>query len=239
LGCLNAILSFDLAAQSWPEIDRHRRLTGSLKNDAVEIRGLLKDSEENLSSGLPVDRSTYATLQGHMKNAARTIIQDLEASEWRRGASDSLSAQNASAGDSASKPLLVLKEEFIGPRMLIYLRYVFRHLRVLLGFVIGGFVLTVLFMSSYPFQGHRWIGGSNAAVCLALGLGVVAVFAQMDRDAIMSRITATKTNELGNAFYLRVAQYGVLRLLTVLSSQFFEINRLLFSWVQPAIEAIR
>ena len=65
------------------------------------------------------------------------------------------------------------------------------------------------------------------------------MFAQMDRDAIMSRITATKANELGSAFYLRVAQYGVLPLLTVLSSQFPEINRFLFSWLQPAIEAIR
>ena len=56
-------------------------------------------------------------------------------------------------------------------------------------FVIAGFILSVLSMSSYPFQGHHWITGSNAVVCVALGLGVMIVFAQMDRDALMSRIT--------------------------------------------------
>ena len=138
-----------------------------------------------------------------------------------------------------AEPLLILKEEFVALRTLIYMRYVFRHLRVLLGLVIAGFVLSVLSMSSYPFQGHRWIGGANIVVCVALGIGVVVVFAQMDRDAIMSRITDTKANELNKTFFLRVAQYGALPLVTLLSSQFPEIGRALFSWVQPAIDAIK
>jgi hypothetical protein len=55
----------------------------------------------------------------------------------------------------------------------------------------------------------------------------------------MSRITDTKANELGRTFFLRVAQYGALPLVTLLSSQFPEINRFLFSWLQPAIDAIK
>ena len=86
---------------------------------------------------------------------------------------------------------------------------------------------------------HQWIGGANTVVCLALGLGIVAVLAEMDRDAIMSRITNTKANELGMTFFIRVAQYGVLPLVTLVSSQFPEITRLLFSWLQPAIDAIK
>jgi hypothetical protein len=236
--CLKAILSFDLDEESWSDIDRHRRLTQSLKADAGEIRRLLDEIESGLSSGFAVDRDKYATLQVHMEGAAHILIDDLTESEWQQGGSDSLSGLKASDEDAAH-PLLVLKEEFVALRCLIYMRYVFRHLRVLLGFVIVGFIVSVVSMSSYPFQGHRWIGGANSVVCLALGLGVITVFAQMDRDAIMSRITATKANELGRTFFLRVAQYGALPLATLLSSQFPEVSRFLFSWLQPAIEAIK
>jgi hypothetical protein len=37
---------------------------------------------------------------------------------------------------------------------------------------------------------------------------------------------------------VRLVSYGALPLLTVLASQFPAIGRFLFSWVQPAIEAL-
>lgn len=237
--CLRAILAFECP---WKETHRQRLLVASLREPEVGMRMFFRDLETDLSAGRGVDRDQYDHLQVLMESAAHSIVQDLQAAEWQQGASDSLADQNKPAGDNrppAAEPLLVLKEEFVALRALIYMRYVFRHLRVLLGFVIAGFILSVLSMSSYPFQGRRWIGGANAAVCLALGLGVVTVFAQMDRDAVMSRITDTKANELGRTFFLRVAQYGALPLVTLLSSQFPEINRFLFSWLQPAIDAIK
>jgi hypothetical protein len=215
---------------------------------AEKLRALFESLEADHASGTPADRTTYenrttyATLQLQLETVAQHIVADLETSEWRKGYSDSLNPQASPSSESnapSAKPLLVMKEEFVALRCLIYMRYVFRHLRILVGFVIGGFILSVLSMSSYPFQGHHWITGSNAVVCVALGLGVMIVFAQMDRDALMSRITATKANELGATFFLRVAQYGVLPLAAVLSAQFPEINRILFSWLQPAIDAIK
>ncbi len=237
--CLRAILCFECC---WKETYRHRRLVVCLREHEDEMREHLEVLENDLSGGRALDRDDYDRLQVLMETAAQSIIQDLQSAEWQQGSSDSLAEPGGPAGDNrlpAAEPLLVLKEEFVALRTLIYMRYVFRHLRVLLGFVVAGFILSVLSTSSYPFQGHRWIGAANAAVCLALGLGVVTVFAQMDRDAIMSRITDTKANELGRTFFLRVAQYGVLPLVTLLSSQFPEVNRLLFSWLQPAIDAIK
>jgi hypothetical protein len=240
--CLKAILTFDCAHASWPEIDRHRRLVAVLHPLAEKLRVLFDKVETSLPSGSPVDRTTYATLQLHLEAAAQAIVADLQGSEWQRGNSDGLSAEGSPSNEnkpSTANRLLVLKEEFVALRRLMYMRYVFRHLRVLLGFVIAGFIVSVLSMSSYPFQGHHWIAGANTVVCLALGLGVMIVFAQMDRDALMSRITATKANELGATFFLRVAQYGVLPLAAVLSSHFPEVNRMLFSWLKPAIDAIK
>ena len=121
----------------------------------------------------------------------------------------------------------------------MFIRQVFRDLRNLLGFIIVGFVLAVISLSSYTFQGHRWIGVASAIALLAIGTGVAVVLAGMDRDAILSRISSTKPDEVGVTFYLRLAQFGALPSLTLLASQFPALNRFLFSWVQPALEALK
>jgi len=96
--------------------------------------------------------------------------------------------------------LAIVKEEFVALRYLMYIRYVIRHLRNLLGFVVSGFILSVLSTSSYPFQGRRWIGVASTITLVALGIGVGRVLAQLDRDAILSRLTDTKANEVGKTF---------------------------------------
>ena len=71
-------------------------------------------------------------------------------------------------------------------------------------------------MQSYVFQGRHWIGLSSICVFAALAVGVAIVLSGMDRDAILSRITDTRSNELGKTFVFRMLQFGVLPLITVL-----------------------
>jgi hypothetical protein len=61
----------------------------------------------------------------------------------------------------------------------------------------------------------------------------------MDRDAILSRLTETKANELGKNFFLRMLQFGALPLLTLVTTQFPAIGRIVSSWLQPALQALR
>jgi hypothetical protein len=72
-----------------------------------------------------------------------------------------------------------------------------------------------------------------------LGSGVVLVFMQMDRDQLLSRLAKTKPGHLDSGFFMRVVSYGALPLLTVVASQFPVVGHFLFSWVQPALEALR
>jgi len=193
--------------------------------------------------GKGIDADLYARLQGHLQTATVLLVQELTAGAWRQGESDSLDFEldkcTRKTKPSAEESLTILQEEFVALRYLMFIRHVFRHLRNMLGFIIGGFVLAVIALSSYSFQGHRWIGVASTLALLALGAGVVMVFAGMDRDALLSRITATQPNEVGATFYMRVAQFGALPLVTVLASQFPALNHVLFSWVQPAIEALK
>jgi hypothetical protein len=60
----------------------------------------------------------------------------------------------------------------------------------------------------------------------------------MSRDAILSRIANTDPGKISADFYFRIASFGALPVLTLLSSQFPSIGRFLFSWIQPGIEAL-
>lgn len=53
-----------------------------------------------------------------------------------------------------------------------------------------------------------------------LTLGFVSVFAQMHRNAILSRITNTTANELGWEFFVRIFSFGAISFLTWLADQF-------------------
>jgi len=139
---------------------------------------------------------------------------------------------------SDANDIAVIAEEFIALRMVAFLRYVGVQLRNLLSFVAAGFILCVASIRSYPFLAHGSIGWALTVTFFALGIPMVIAFAQMDKDAALSRLSDTDPGKLDRAFYLRLVSYGGLPLLTVLASQFPVIGRFLFSWVQPAIAAL-
>jgi len=64
------------------------------------------------------------------------------------------------------------------------------------------------------------------------------VFAQIHRDAILSRITDTQPGELGGDFWVRMTSFVSLPLVSLIASQFPSVNRAFYSWIQPAIEAL-
>jgi hypothetical protein len=133
---------------------------------------------------------------------------------------------------------LIVAEEFVALRFVDLIRYAGLQLRSLLSFVSTAFILSVLGLRTYPFLAHRTIGWILTLIFVALGSAVIVVFAQMDRDALLSRITDTQPGKLDREFYFRLLSYGALPLLTILASQFPAVGKFLFSWIQPAAEAL-
>jgi hypothetical protein len=60
----------------------------------------------------------------------------------------------------------------------------------------------------------------------------------MHRDAILSRLTGTTPGELGADFYIKIGGFVVLPLISLLVSQFPDVNNFLFSWLQPALQTL-
>ena len=65
------------------------------------------------------------------------------------------------------------------------------------------------------------------------------VIAQMSRDTTLSHITNTTPGELGWDFWVRITSFVAIPLLSLLSAQFPQIGRFLFSWAQPALNTFK
>ncbi len=140
------------------------------------------------------------------------------------------------AGDMGDPTYILLSEELLAIRYVALIRSVLVNMRYLMLFVSSAFVLAIIGWNSYPFQPHQLIDWCFTLLLFVLGCGFVWVFAQMHRNAILSRITDTKPNELGRDFYLRMLSFGGVPVLTWLAYQFPGIGGTLFRLLQPSIK---
>jgi hypothetical protein len=130
-------------------------------------------------------------------------------------------------------------EQFVCLTFLSFILTVIFRIKKLIVTIAGLFVFLLLSFSAYPFE-PRVAFHTIMALLFVISLGVVAfVFAQMHRDPTLSYITDTTPGELGLDFWLRLASFAFIPLLSLLSAQFPEINRLLFSLMQPILQAFK
>jgi hypothetical protein len=61
----------------------------------------------------------------------------------------------------------------------------------------------------------------------------------MHREVILSQLTSTKPGELGLDFWIKFLSAGALPVFSLLASQFPSINQFLFSWLEPALQAMK
>jgi hypothetical protein len=134
---------------------------------------------------------------------------------------------------------LHLAEELIVVRYVALIRAVLINIRYLMLVVSMAFVLALVAWNSYPFQPHAFIDWCFTILLAILTLGFVWVFAQMHRNAILSRITDTTANELGWEFYVRIATFGAVPVLTWLAYQFPQIGGSLYRIIQPGLQVVK
>jgi hypothetical protein len=113
-----------------------------------------------------------------------------------------------------------------------YIGYALHQLHNLLICSVVCFVLLVLALNSFSFQSPQAIFHLITVGLVLGGVAVLVVFAQMERDPILSRLAGTKEGELGKMFYLRAFTFGAVPILTVLGTEFPAIAHFFGSWTQ-------
>jgi hypothetical protein len=131
-----------------------------------------------------------------------------------------------------------LREQFV---CLVYVNFILTvllRMRTLISAIAGMYVFLLVAVSVYPVEPKLTLRPLLIGLLLVIITFVGAIYAQMHRDATLSHITDTKPGELGSDFWLRIGGFLALPLISLLVSQFPDVNNLLFSWLQPAVQAL-
>jgi hypothetical protein len=129
-------------------------------------------------------------------------------------------------------------EQFVCLVYVSFLLVVLMRIRSLTMAIGGMYILVWVGINSYPFHPRASIAALSALLLVYILAVVTAVFAQMHRDNTLSHLTNTKPGELGKDFWIRTTSFAALPLFTYLAAQFPQINRFLYSWLEPALQAL-
>jgi len=155
--------------------------------------------------------------------------------------SEITSSEQAKSGVDGSEISLTtrLAERFVALVYLNFLHTAVLRMRTLALTAAGLYVFLLLSVNSYPFEPKIALR-SGAILLLIFVVGVVGyVSAQGHRDSILSLVTQTTPGELGIEFWLRMGTFVALPLLSLLVSQFPTLNNAVFSWLEPAANALK
>ena len=128
-----------------------------------------------------------------------------------KGKSDSLAKKSQSSLTEESREREfwpdkkgILAEESLAFYYLRYIRNACLYMRHVLFFISTGFILALISLKSYPFQSEHTISLAVTAVFAVLGIGVIKVFVEMEKDPVLSCLADTKEGKLSGGFYVRL-----------------------------------
>jgi hypothetical protein len=130
-------------------------------------------------------------------------------------------------------------EDFLCLFYFNFISAVFMSMRSLTMMIAGVYVFVLLSFGSYPFEPRLSFRILAFFIFIMIVATVAFVLAQMHKDATLSRITKTNPGELGIDFWLRLALFVSVPLLSLVASAFPSVGGFLFSWLQPAAQAFK
>lgn len=177
----------------------------------------------------------------HARDAMNALIEKLRiylTDYWSRGVSGLPKEKDQEKIDPAELKF-VLAENIVALRFFSYIRYVVTEMRHMLFFAVVAVSLLYISLHTYALQGVRFLDLSFVFLFLFLAAGVIWILAQMERNPLLSRLQGTDAGTLGRNFYIDIARYGIVPVLTIVFSQVTWISNLLVGWSQPAVDAVR
>jgi len=132
-----------------------------------------------------------------------------------------------------------LAEEFVCLIYVGYLQNLLARMRTMVLSIVGvlaGFAFSLAF---YPYVPRPTIAISVLFLVLVLGSAVALVYAGLERDSTLSRITNTEPGELGLGFWVRYGGFIGVPILGLLVAQFPAITDFVTSWIEPSLNAAK
>ncbi len=200
-------------------------------------RLLFEDESGDQAEARPTGEQRLRRLRKlHDRNAelASRIYEEELIPEWKHlrkpgGLNDSPDAEFQRLYIESSENFVMLQDT----RFIVY---VVGHIRSIGSSLSLSFLLLVLLFHSYSPQGPQIIGRFLAVLFVVIACAVWHVFAGMERNAVLSRISRTKPGELGGQFWIHLLAIGGLPLLGVIAHLFPAVSQFLFQWIAPTVQ---
>ncbi|QNI31175.1 hypothetical protein H7849_19050 [Alloacidobacterium dinghuense] len=143
------------------------------------------------------------------------------------------------AQKDAPRSVREISEYFVNMLYMNYIVTILLRIRSLAAATAGIFVFEVLALNSYPFEPRAFLRAAMFAILILITTCFAVVYAQMHRDPVLSRMTDTKSGELGGDFWMRMLSLTGLPIVSLVATQFPSVGNFLFSWVGPLMKVAR
>jgi len=177
-------------------------------------------------------------LQQQLANTAGLVYREILTPQWTEEQVPSVS-EDERLPKATLEMSRVIEEEFVALVYVNFLQSVLLQMRSLVICAGGMYVLLLCSMNVYPFEPHLALQ-ILGVVLIVIMAGVVGfVYKEMHSDPILNRLTSTTAGALGWDFWLKFISAGAIPVFSLLAVQFPEIGRFLFSWLEPALQAVK
>jgi len=208
---------------------------GVVETEVVEYKNVVGGAPRSTLRGFSRSRQdVLCDAREEMTRVTEVLSARLLEEYWKRGSSGAKEDQKPQPADLK----FVLAEDIVALPFYAYIRRVLNELRNILFFL--GVAVSLLFAAfhTYAFRADQAIDWWFFGLFAFLGGGIVLIIAQMERNALLSRLSDGTPGELGTRFYVQLLKYGTIPFLTIFGSQVPSISNLVLKWVQPALEAL-
>ena len=208
---------------------------GVVETEIVEYKNVVGGAPRSALRGFSRSRQdVLRDAREEMTRVTEVLSARLLEEYWRRGSSGTKEDQKPQPADLK----FVLAEDIVALPFYAYIRRVLNELRNILFFL--GIAVSLLFAAfhTYAFRADQAIDWWFFGLFAFLGGGIVLIIAQMERNALLSRLSNSNPGELGTRFYVQLLKYGTIPFLTIFGSQVPSVSNLVLKWVQPALEAL-
>ena len=209
-----------------------------LQRCVIAVKGVFSSGEAHCSNEQAL-MGRVEVLQRLIARAGAAVMRYILVPFWLDEKTPVVSQDKEMIPREKLPALRSVAEEFVALVYVNFLVSVLLRVRCFVLCSIGLYVCIVLSTSVYPFEPHPGLQALSVILLIILGATVGFVYAEMHREAILSKLTSTNAGELGWDFWLKLASAGAIPLFSLLAAQFPQINQLLFNWLEPALKAVK
>jgi hypothetical protein len=135
--------------------------------------------------------------------------------------------------------LRTILEEWVALLYIHYIRLILVQVRTRVATAAMVYILVVWTIASYPFINRHSLTIGLSALLGVLAIVVISTYASINRDPVLCRTINQAPDGLDFDFFLKTASMVGIPLLGLVASQFPEVSRFLFSWIEPGLVAVR